>query len=72
MKRGYVESSIVKTAGYDRNELKLEVELKKGTIFQYFKVPETVYDEMRLSSSYGRYYLANIRGKYQETEVKKM
>lgn len=70
MKRGYVESSIIKTAGYDKDGLILEVELRKGKILQYFNVPEAVYDQMRLSSSYGRFYLANIKGNYDETQVK--
>lgn len=44
MKRQSVESSNLASIGYDAENEILEVEFKHGGVYQYFDVPENVYD----------------------------
>lgn len=69
MNRTSVSSSNVASVGYDPNTLTLEVEFKDGSVYQYFDVPETVYQELRRASSVGQFMHANIRNNYRYTKV---
>ncbi|GHU90225.1 KTSC domain-containing protein [Bacteroidia bacterium] len=65
MKRQAVESSNLASIGYDiQNEI-LEVEFNHGGIYQYFDVPQDVYDELMNADSHGKYFSANIRNDYE-------
>jgi hypothetical protein len=69
MNRTPVSSSNVESVGYDPNILTLEVEFKDGAVYQYFDVPETVYQELTRASSVGQFMHANIRNNYRYTKV---
>ena len=69
MNRTPVSSSNVASVGYDPNTLTLEVEFKDGLVYQYFDVPETVYQELMRASSVGQFMHANIRNNYRYTKV---
>ena len=69
MERQEVESSVIGAVGHSRV---LEIQFESGRIYQYFNVPEDVFDEMLKAESKGKYFNSNIRGKYtyQEIEIK--
>jgi len=67
MEREYFESSMIRSFGFENSTL--EVEFKSGAIWQYFDVPESVYYEMKAASSCGKFFLANIKGQYSESQV---
>lgn len=69
MNRTPVSSSHVASVGYDPNTMTLEVEFKDGSVYQYFDVPETVYQELMRASSIGQFMHANIRNNYRYTKV---
>ena len=69
MNRTPVSSSNVTSVGYDPNTLTLEVEFKDGTVYQYFDVPETVYQELMRASSVGQFMHTNIRNNYRYVKV---
>jgi hypothetical protein len=69
MNRTPVSSSNVASVGYDPNSMTLEVEFKDGSVYQYFDVPETVYQELMRASSVGEFMHANIRNNYRYTKV---
>ncbi|MBC7749764.1 MAG: KTSC domain-containing protein [Methylotenera sp.] len=69
MEREYVESSNLKSIGYDANNSTLEVEFSNGAIWQYYDVLESSYYEMKSSSSIGKYFNANIKGQHSEVQV---
>lgn len=69
MDREYVESSNLRSVGYDSNTSTLEVEFTSGAIWQYFDVLESSYYEMKSASSVGKYFNANIRGQHSESKV---
>ncbi|MGC3976787.1 MAG: KTSC domain-containing protein [Paludibacteraceae bacterium] len=69
MEREYVDSTMIRSYGFDVSISTLEVEFNSGAIWQYFDVPESVYYEMQSAGSYGKFFNANIRGQYAESRV---
>ncbi len=69
MNRTPVSSSNVASVGYDASSLTLEVEFKDGSVYQYFDVPEAVYQEIIRASSVGKFMHANIRNQYRYTKT---
>ena len=61
MERHEVESSVIRAVGHTRV---LEVEFESGRVYQYYDVPEAIFDAFLHSDSKGRYFNAHIRGKY--------
>ena len=61
MNRQSVESSNLASIGYDAENEILEVEFKHGGVYQYFDVPEKIYDELMNASSHGQYFDRNIK-----------
>ncbi len=65
MQRKAVSSPSLESIGYDADNEILEVEFKHGSIYQYFDVPEDVYQELMDATSHGKYFSANIRNDYE-------
>lgn len=55
VKRDYVESSNIKSIGYDVIKEILEVEFINGSIYNYHKVPQLIYKELINADSHGKY-----------------
>lgn len=69
MKRQAVSSSNLASLGYNTDNEILEVEFNNGDIYQFFKVPKEVFNELMGASSHGVYFSANIRNKYQHDKL---
>lgn len=69
MKRQSVESSNLKSVGYDEFLLVLEIEFKSGAVYRYYGVPSEVHDELINSESVGKYFNANVKSKYNFLKV---
>ena len=69
MRRRPVESSVVRSVGYDRDEQVLEVEFHTDRTYRYFVVPHRVYEELLAAPSFGRYFNENVRDRYPVREV---
>lgn len=69
MEREYVESTMIRSYGFDSSTSTLEVEFNSGAIWQYYDVSESLYYEMTSSSSCGKFFNANIRGQYSESQI---
>jgi hypothetical protein len=61
MERQSVESSNIASIGYDAENEILEIEFNHDLIYQYFDVPENVYDELINANSHGQYFDRNIK-----------
>jgi len=70
MERIRVESVNIKSVGYDLETKSLEVEFYKGGIYVYFDVPYKLYESSVDTDSVGRFFRANIRGKFKFEKVK--
>ena len=64
MAKDTVASSNVVAIGYDRPTGTLEVEFLKGAVYQYYGVPEHMYNEIMSTPSKGRFlntYIVSAR-----------
>ncbi|SFT39248.1 KTSC domain-containing protein [Pseudoalteromonas lipolytica] len=68
MERVPVESSNLVSVGYDENSLTLEIEFKSG-IYQYYDVPQYIYEELISSSSLGSYHHRSIKNEFSCSKV---
>jgi hypothetical protein len=60
-----VESSSLKSVGYDELTQTLTVEFHTGKKYSYGEVPVEVYNDLLEAKSAGSYFAKNIRGKYE-------
>lgn len=65
----HVESSNIEAVGYDEDSSTLQVEFKNGGTYQYFDVPEHVFEGLRDADSVGRYLASTIKGSYRYSKV---
>lgn len=70
MKREPVESSNLASVGYDADNKILEIEFNHGGVYQYFDVPQDVYDELMSADSHGKYFVHNIKNNYRYQKIK--
>ncbi len=56
MNREFVSSSTLVSIGYDETNKILEVEFKKGKLYQCHNVPKHLYVELMNASSKGNFY----------------
>lgn len=59
------DSSNVARFGYDKSSGVLFVEFKRGGAYQYFDVPESVFDAMRVAESTGQFFGQNVKGVFR-------
>lgn len=69
MERISVTSSNIEAIGYDAGSETLQVEFKNGSTYQYFDVPERVFEELRDAGSLGAYLASNIKGVFRFSRV---
>lgn len=71
MQRQNVVSSNIKSIGYDSIRPILEVEFKTGLIYQYFGVPQHLYQGLMQASSHGEYFDTYIKkGRFSYIRVR--
>ena len=68
IKRIPVASSNIASVGYDKETQLLEIEFHHGAIYQYFDVPEELFEELMSSSAIGNYFLNEIKSKFKYQE----
>ena len=54
---------------YDENTSTLEVEFHGGRVYQYFDVPQQVFEGLISADSHGRFFHSQIRGHYRYARV---
>ena len=69
MERYGVASSLVASIGYDENAETLEVEFLSGAIYQYYGVPQNIFEQFMSDSSKGKFLNAYIRNFYGYSRV---
>lgn len=69
MNRDPVTSSNVTSVGYDPGSGTLEVEFHNGSIYQYFDVPEAIYNGLIHADSVGGFLAAYVKGTYRFSRV---
>ncbi|QNS41792.1 KTSC domain-containing protein [Chryseobacterium manosquense] len=69
MNRQAVTSSNIASIGYDADSQTLEIEFLNGGVYQYFDVPQHIYDGIMSADSHGQYLAQNIKGAYRYSKV---
>lgn len=69
MERHTEYPTYIYSAGYDPNTHTFEVELQSGAVYQYYELPQNVYDEFRQARSKTLFYNAKIRDVYAFSRV---
>lgn len=69
MDRKNIESSMIRSIGYDANNSTLEIEFNSGAIWQYFDFPESSWYEFESADSQGKYFHREIKNQYPESRV---
>ena len=59
------ESSNIARFKYDEASRVLKIEFKNGGLYDYFDVPDNVFEGMRNAPSKGQYLAQLIKGKYR-------
>jgi hypothetical protein len=66
-----VESTTVRSVGYQRRSRILEIEFQSGDVYQYADVPASVYEEFWKAASKGKYFNDEIREAYTFVRVQR-
>ena len=69
MYRTQVNSSNIKSIGYDAHVAVLEVEFTSGDTYQYFNVPEYLHQQFLKASSHDQFLDENIKYNYRYQKV---
>lgn len=69
MKRDQVASSNLVSVGYDPRSETLEIEFMNGSVYQYYNVPESIYDALIAAPSAGRFFAYQIKDAFPYSRV---
>ena len=67
--RDAVQSSTITSVGYDTDTQTLEIEFKRGGVYQYMEVPKDVYEEFISEGSMGQFFNTFIRDYYTSEKL---
>ena len=64
------KSSLIKNVKYLPSTQVLTVEFQKGgNVFQYHNVPKTIFEGFLKAESTGKYFLANVKDKFEAKKI---
>ena len=69
MERNQVDSSTILSIGYEPSSETLEIEFKNGGIYQYYNVPQTIYQQLMEAASKGQFFHTYIRNAFPYSRV---
>lgn len=59
------ESSNIVRFGYDDGNRILKVEFRNGSVYDYFDIPDQVFNGMRNAPSKGQYLAQQVKGNFR-------
>ena len=69
MPRTPVDSSNLRSVGYDPYSSILQIEFHHGGIYDYYRVPGAEYEGLMAATSKGRYHHRRIRTRYAYRQI---
>lgn len=69
MDRTSIDSSMIRSIGYDADNSTLEIEFNNGEVWQYFDFAESSWYEFESSDSKGKFFHREIKNQYSESRV---
>jgi len=67
--RDPVSSSSLVSVGYDAPSETLEIEFRSGSVYQYYNLPQSVYDALIAAPSVGRFFAYQIKNAFPYSRV---
>lgn len=64
-----VSSSNISSIGYDNNTQTLEVVFQNGSVYQYYNVPETIFEALKQAPSKGQFLNSQIKNAFPYSRV---
>jgi len=65
-----INSTMIKSAGYEEATSVLEIAFNRGGLYHYLDVPKELFQEFLASSSKGRFFDKNIKDKFKTQKIK--
>ena len=69
MQQNNVASTNLKSVGYDCDTETLEVEFLRGSVYQYYNVPQNIFEQLMREGSKGKFLFNFIRNAYPYSRV---
>jgi hypothetical protein len=69
MDRRNIESTMIRSIGYESTTSTLEIEFKSGAVWHYYDFPESSWYEFDGAESQGKFFHAHIKGQFTEAQV---
>ncbi len=69
MIRQHVNSTIINSIGYDITSCTLEIKFLSGDIYKYNNLPQNLYEEFMITSSYGSFFQKYIKDHYSYRKI---
>lgn len=63
------ESSNLSRFGYNKDTRVLTVEFKNGGRYNYFDVPESIFEQMKAASSKGQFLAKNVKNIFRYARI---
>jgi hypothetical protein len=70
VKRKSVDSSVIRSVGYDPSVAVMEIEFTSGDLYRFFAVPPSAFDALRAADSAGRFFAERIRPVYPSEKLR--
>lgn len=64
-----IVSSTIRSAGYDHQTMTMEVAFMNESVYQYFDVPEHIFQGLLTAPSAGIYFNTTVKGAYRYSRV---
>jgi hypothetical protein len=64
-----VDSSSLRSIGYDGATLTLEVEFRNGSVYRYANVPTELWASFRRAPSLGKFFQEQVRDQFEAMRV---
>lgn len=61
MERTPIDSSVLASVGYDPQARVLEIEMRNGSVYQYYEVPPEIHSGLMEAVPYGRYFNQQVK-----------
>jgi hypothetical protein len=67
--RVQVQSTVIASVGYDETTRMLDIEFHSGAVWRYLDVPPEIHRALLDADSKGRFYNANIKGRFKARKI---
>ena len=61
---------MMNSVGYDPKSKTLEIEFSEKDIYEYYTVPNNIYNNFMKASSLGKYFHKHIKNKYRFKQIR--